>query len=86
MPDLAVGRHHLQPKAQLAHVAVAQHLHPAGVGGQVAADGAAAFRGQRQRKQPPMRRGGFLSRLQRAAGLHHHRAGQCIHAADLLHP
>ena len=43
MPDLAVGRHYLQSQAQLAHVAVAQHLHPAGVGGQVAADGAAAF-------------------------------------------
>ena len=54
----AVGRDHLQPQAQLARIAEAQHLGAAGVGRQVAADGAAAFGGQvAQNSRAGIRRG-----------------------------
>ena len=40
---LAVGQHHFQAQHQIARVAVAQHLHTAGIGGNVAADLTRAF-------------------------------------------
>jgi hypothetical protein len=45
------GGDDFQPQAQFARIAPAQHLRAAGVGGQVAADGATAFGGQAQRQQ-----------------------------------
>ena len=69
VPHLAVGGHHLQAQAQLARIAVAQHLGAAGIGGQVAADGATALGGQAQRQQQPGVGRGLLQRLQHAAGL-----------------
>ena len=50
VPDLAGGGHHFEAQAEVACIAVAQHLRAAGVGGQVAAQGAAAFCGQTERK------------------------------------
>ena len=50
LPDLALGRHHLQAQAQLAGIAVAQHRRAAGIGGQVAADGATALGRQAERE------------------------------------
>ena len=50
VPDLAGGGHHFEAKAEIACIAVAQHLRAAGVGGQVAAQGAAALCGQTERK------------------------------------
>jgi hypothetical protein len=38
IPDLAARQHHFEAQRQFARVAVAQHLHAAGVGGQIAAD------------------------------------------------
>ena len=64
----AVGQHRFQAQGQLAHRPIAQHRHAAGIGGQIAADLAAAFRGQRQRKQPAHAGGGVLHLRQRAAG------------------
>ena len=55
VPYLALRRDHLEPQAQLARVAVAQHLRAAGVGGEVAADGAAAFGRQAQGEQQALR-------------------------------
>jgi hypothetical protein len=51
IPDVALRRHHLQPQAQVAGIAVAHHLGAAGIGAQVAADGATALGRQAQRKQ-----------------------------------
>jgi hypothetical protein len=67
--QLPVRQYHLQPQRQLAHGAEAQHGEAAGVGGQVAADLAAAFAGQRQREQQPGAGRRRLHRRQRAAGL-----------------
>ena len=50
-PDLALRRDHFEAQAQVARVAVAHDLRAAGVGRQVAADGAAAFGRQAQREQ-----------------------------------
>ena len=52
VPDAPVGQHHLEAERQLARVAVGQHADAAGVGGEVAADPAAALGGQAQREQP----------------------------------
>ena len=50
------GGHDLEPQAQLARIAVAQHLRAAGIGGEVAADRAAAFGRQAEREQQALRR------------------------------
>ncbi len=81
----AVGQHRLQAQGQLAHRPVAQHRHAAGIGGQVAADLAAAFRGQRQRKQPAHAGGGVLHLRQRAAGFGGQRVVVGVHRAQRLH-
>ncbi len=70
VPDLAFGGHDLQAQREIARVAIAQHLRAAGVGGQVAADGAAAFGRQAQREQAVRGRRGLLHGLQDAPGLH----------------
>ena len=85
VPDAAVGQDNLQAKSQLAHVAVAQHLHPAGIGGQVAADGGRSFGSQRQREQPAGRRSGFLYLLQNAAGFDGHGVVVEIDGANAVH-
>ena len=60
VPHPAVGQHHLEPEHQVAHHAVAQHRRAAGVGREVAADGAGALGAERQREQPARGRGGVL--------------------------
>ncbi|KAG1246413.1 hypothetical protein G6F65_020701 [Rhizopus arrhizus] len=52
VPDFAFRGHHFQAQRQVARVAVAQHLGAAGVGGQVAANRAAAFGRKAERKHP----------------------------------
>ena len=81
VPDAAIGQHHLQAQHQLARVAVAQHLDAAGVGRQVAADPAAAFGAERQRKQQARAPRGLLQRRQHAPGLHRHREVVAIDGA-----
>ncbi len=66
-PHLALGGDDFQPQAQIAGVAVAQHLRAARIGRQVAADGATALGSQAQRKQQPGPFCCFLHRLQNAA-------------------
>ena len=70
MPHLALGRHYLQPQAQLACVAIAHDLRTARVGAQVAADGAAALGRQAEGEQQARLGCGRLHVLQNAAGLH----------------
>ena len=50
VPHAAVGEHDFESEYQVARVAVAQHRGAAGVGRQIAADGAAAFGRERQRE------------------------------------
>jgi len=68
IPDFAAGQHDLQAERQFAHVAVAQHLHAAGVGGEVAANLAAAFRRQGEREEASRRVRCLLHCRQRATG------------------
>ena len=63
----AVGQHHFQPEHQIARGAVAHHVQPAGIAGDVAADLAGAFAGQAKWKQPPGLGRGFLHVLQNRA-------------------
>ena len=86
VPHLAARQHHFQPERQFAGVAVAQDLHAARVGRQVAADLAAAFGGQRQREQPAGRRRRFLDFLQDAARFDRDRVVSRIDRANRVHP
>ena len=85
VPDAAVGQHNLQTEHQIAHIAVAQHLHAAGVGGDVAADGGRSFRRQRQGEQAVGAGGRLLHLLQDGAGLDRDGVVVGIHMADTVH-
>ena len=86
VPDLALGRDHLQAQAQVARIAVAQHLGATGVGAQVAAYGATALGGQTEREQKAGRLGLLLHAGQNAASLG--RQGQVVgvEPTQLVHP
>ncbi len=85
-PDFALRRDHFEAQAQIARVAVANHLRAAGIGGKVAADGAAAFGGKAQREQEALLLRRFLQRLQDAAGLHRHREVGRVNGANRVEP
>ncbi len=68
VPQAAVGQYDLQAEAEFARIAIAQHLHSTGIGGEIAADGGGAFGGKREREEAAGAGGGFLHRSQRAAG------------------
>ena len=84
VPDAAVGQHHFEAEAKLTRIAVAQHLHPAGIGREVAADGGAAFRRQRQRKQAIDLPCCLLYGMQGAAGLDRDRVVVRVDGADAI--
>jgi hypothetical protein len=84
VPDLALRRHDLQPQAQPACVAEAQHLGAAGVGRQVAADRAAALGRQAEREAQPVPGCRLLHRLQHAAGLGHQGQVVGVDGADAV--
>ena len=86
VPDAAVGQHDLEPEHLLAHVAVAQHLRAAGVGGDVAAHLAAALGGERQRKEPVVLRGHALQVGEDAAGLDGDGVVVEVDVAHAVHP
>ena len=85
VPDLALRIDHLQPQAQIARIAIAQHLRAAGVGGQIAADGAAALGRQAQGKEQTGRACVLLQVLQDAAGLDGDRQVGLVDGQDLIH-
>ena len=85
VPDAPVGQHDLQAEDLVARGAVTQHVHPAGVGREIAADLAAALGGERKREQPPRLVGRFLHRGEHAACLDGHRVIQGVEAADPVH-
>ncbi len=85
VPHLAGSGDDLQPQAQLARIAPAQDLRAAGIGGQVAADGATAFRRHAQRQQQPAILRRCLQRLQHAAGFGGEREIGLVEGADAVH-
>ncbi|WKT97695.1 alpha-amylase family glycosyl hydrolase [Micromonospora soli] len=86
VPDPPVGEHHLQPEGQVPHRAVAEHSGPAGVGREVAADGATSLRAEGEREEPAGGRRGRLHRLQHRAGFHGDRLVGEVDVADPPHP
>ena len=66
--DRAVGQHHLQAEHQVARHAVADHPVAAGIGGEIAADLAAAAGAEIQAEIEPGVAGGLLRHLQGRAG------------------
>ena len=86
VPQFAGRGHHFQPQAQFARVAVAQHRGAAGIGAEVAADGAAAFRRQAQREQAAVLARHFLQVLQHHAGLDRDGVVERIDLAHALEP
>ena len=86
VPDLAIGGHHFEPETELARIAVAQHRHATGIGRQIAANRARAFRAQRQRKQPVGIARHVLQVLQNTARLHGHCVVQRVNFAHAVQP
>jgi hypothetical protein len=84
--DGAVGQHRFHALHQRAHGPEAQHLGAAGVGGDEAADGAAAARAQGQRETPAdlVRRGVQIGEDHPSLGDGH--AGLSVQHADFGHP
>ena len=70
VPDRAIGQHHFKAEHEIARVAVAQNRRAAGIGGDVPADGAGAFGGERERIEEAR----FARRL-----LHLGEHGACFH-------
>ena len=86
VPDAPVGQHHLDSQGEFAGIAVAQHRDAAGIGRNVAADLAAAFRTEAQRKQPVDRGRRLVQVGEDAAGLDGHREVDRIDRAYPVHP
>jgi hypothetical protein len=85
LPDPAVGQNDLQAEHLLARAAIAKHVYSARVGGKIASDEAAAFRGKRERKQAVCFLCRFLYGGKDASGLHGHRVVQRIELANSIH-
>ena len=83
---LAGAADHGHPGDPLAGVAVADHADAAGIGGDVAADGARAARGEIHRVHQPMPARSLVQRLQRHAGLHGQGAVDRVEIQHLVHP
>ena len=84
LQDATVGQHHFEPEHQIARDAVGQRAGAAGIGGEVAADGAASLGAERQREQPVDIGRGLLRLGQHHAGFAGHGVGGRIDLADLV--
>ena len=73
------------PSTKRPHHAVAQHVIAAGIGGDIAADGAAAFRTQAQGKQQTFGSGRFLCLFESDAGFGGQRHAVRVDGADAVH-
>ena len=83
--DPAIGQHDLDARHEIAGVAIGDDSRAAGVGRQIAAYGARAFRGERQRKQPVLRVRGLLQAQQGHARFDRHGVRRRIDLAHLVH-
>ncbi len=84
IPHAPIGEDHLEPEHQIARGAVCEHADAAGIGRQIAADLAAAFRGEAQRKHPSrsVRAGAHFA--ERYAGFDSHALARRIDVPDRL--
>ncbi len=82
----AVGQHHFETERVRAGDAIRQRSGAAGIGGEIAADGAGAFGRQQLRIEPVGRGGGFARALQGDAGLAGDRVRGRIDFADAVEP
>ena len=83
--DGAVRQHDLDAEDQAAHHSVTQYAIPAGIGGDVATDGARPSRADVQWEQQPRIGGRFLDRLQNGAGFGQDRRRVAVDGADGAH-
>ena len=63
VPDLAIRQHDFEPQHEIAGIAIAQHLHAAGVGREIAADHAGALGAEAERQEAVVLACGLLKRL-----------------------
>ncbi len=84
--DAAIGEHDLETEHLLPRIAVTDDVDPAGVGRQVAADLAAPFRTEAQRKIAIDGAGLFLQRGQDTACLRDHRKVLRVDRANPVEP
>ena len=82
----AIREHHLEAEHQFARHAVADDVQAAGVGGEIAAQHAAAFAAQAQRQVAIGLRGGGLQLRQDAAGLGGHGVVSGVDGAHAVEP
>ena len=82
----AVGQHHFQPEHQIARGAVAHHVQPAGIAGDVAADLAASATGKIEREKTSGLGSGSLNAVQHAARIGSEGVVYHADAADFVEP
>ena len=82
----AVGEHDFEAEHEIARDAVGERAGAAGIGREIAADGAGAFGAERQRKQAIDCSAASCAFAQRDAGLAGHGVGGGVDLADLVEP
>ena len=82
----SVGKHDFKAEHKVARDAVSERAGAAGIGREVAADGATALGAERQRKQAVDLRGGLLRLGQDDAGFAGHGVGGGVDFADAVEP
>ena len=85
VPHPAIGEHHLEAEAEIARVAIGDDVEAAGIGREIAADPAGAFRREAQGKQPVHGISRVLHRLQHRAGFDRDRVVSGIDVEDAGH-
>ncbi len=83
--DASVGKHGLDAEHEIARGAIGDDARAAGVGGEIAADGAGALGGEGEGKQAADAIGFFPGRGEHHAGLDRHRAGGEVDVAQGPH-
>ena len=86
VPDAPVAEHHLEAQNEVSRHAVAQHVDPAGVGGDVAADAARALRAESDREQAIRCLRRLLGVFENASGFDDHRKIDRIDHAHRVEP
>ena len=82
--QFAVRQHHFQTHYQITHRAVTQHVQPARIAGDIAADLARSFAGQAERKKPTRTFRRLLHVMQHAARFNGNRIVSRTDAADAV--
>ncbi|MNV42742.1 hypothetical protein D3C71_1344270 [compost metagenome] len=85
IPDRAIRQYHFETQHQFAGHAVTQNVDAASIGGDVAADAAAALRAERQRKEHSLVLNRILEFRQNAAGFNDSRKIVAVYGADGVH-